>query len=630
MSTRTRKASAAGAAAPSGAAKQARGKKQAKGADDVQQRDQDEAAQGQLVPAECPPCPPQTVDLEVETLRVHVHIETPPGSQDVRRATRRSTQPTPTPTSTQGATDATGDQGEAAGAAGQGMEFTTTTTTTHGDTLTKEGRAGLRRQLRTMPSAVRPIVEGVLHNMHLDESQEPQVPASLPSTQVTDITDTQPLEEDLALAEEEPEQAEPPSQRTTRRGSARAPAEPQVSEPVTTHKAGGAYEDVDKHPEVQQRAPQQESARAEDEHMEEQFEEAQEHMAADEEAERQLEEAEEVGGTPGTGGAEGGDEDMEEAEREEEVEAPSPTPARGRKGGRGGILSKAAEAAAGVARNLLGTRTLPPTKRTAARVAAKDKATTKQSRGAAAAPADGVTKPTGRRGAAAKAAAAQAEEAELPEHEEEQEEEAPEAVAAGPSKAAAAAPAGAETQDAEAGTAPAPSKGAAGAGPSKAAAPGVAKGRVTKKGAKKGAVRGGKGKGAAARAAPRMQRRGAASKPRVSSSLKAGLVFPVSRVRRHLKGMLPEHRIGAGAAVYLAATLEYLTAEVLELAGNVARDFKAKRITPRHIQLAVRNDEELNKLLHDVVIADAGVVPHIEPQMFSQKGKKGGGPQHQK
>jgi histone H2A len=94
--------------------------------------------------------------------------------------------------------------------------------------------------------------------------------------------------------------------------------------------------------------------------------------------------------------------------------------------------------------------------------------------------------------------------------------------------------------------------------------------------------------------------------------------------------MLPEHRIGAGAAVYLAATLEYLTAEVLELAGNVARDFKAKRITPRHIQLAVRNDEELNKLLHDVVIADAGVVPHIEPQMFSQKGRKGGGQHEQK
>ncbi len=58
-----------------------------------------------------------------------------------------------------------------------------------------------------------------------------------------------------------------------------------------------------------------------------------------------------------------------------------------------------------------------------------------------------------------------------------------------------------------------------------------------------------------------------------------------------------------GAPVYLAAVLEYLCAEILELAGNAARDNKKSRIVPRHITLAVKNDEELNKLLGNVTIA---------------------------
>ena len=111
------------------------------------------------------------------------------------------------------------------------------------------------------------------------------------------------------------------------------------------------------------------------------------------------------------------------------------------------------------------------------------------------------------------------------------------------------------------------------------------------------------------------------SKSRTRSS-RAGLQFPVGRIHRFLKEGRYGDRIGSGAPVYLAAVLEYLAAEILELAGNAARDNKRSRINPRHIQLAIRNDEELNMLLKDVSIAQGGVLPNIHAVLLPNKGKK--------
>ena len=103
---------------------------------------------------------------------------------------------------------------------------------------------------------------------------------------------------------------------------------------------------------------------------------------------------------------------------------------------------------------------------------------------------------------------------------------------------------------------------------------------------------------------------------------RAGLQFPVGRIHRLLRKGNYAERVGAGAPVYMAAVMEYLAAEVLELAGNAARDNKKTRIIPRHLQLAIRNDEELNKLLAGVTIAQGGVLPNIQAVLLPKKSEK--------
>ena len=107
-----------------------------------------------------------------------------------------------------------------------------------------------------------------------------------------------------------------------------------------------------------------------------------------------------------------------------------------------------------------------------------------------------------------------------------------------------------------------------------------------------------------------------------TKSSKSGLQFPVARVERMVKLGKYAKRIGEAACVYLTAVVEYMVAEVLEQAGNATRDARRKRVVPRTLMLAIRNDEELNEFLRGVTIPDSGVIPLIHKSLFKKKNKK--------
>ena len=105
---------------------------------------------------------------------------------------------------------------------------------------------------------------------------------------------------------------------------------------------------------------------------------------------------------------------------------------------------------------------------------------------------------------------------------------------------------------------------------------------------------------------------------RKSVHSRCDLTFSVARCARLIRRDRNNTRIGLGAAIFAAAVLEFLTAEILLLAGDAAEAHKKKTILPRHIMIAMRTDEEFSKLFHTVLIAEAGVPLRFPSMLRSQ------------
>ena len=99
------------------------------------------------------------------------------------------------------------------------------------------------------------------------------------------------------------------------------------------------------------------------------------------------------------------------------------------------------------------------------------------------------------------------------------------------------------------------------------------------------------------------RQKGNSAKPSVTTGVKAGLKFPVSRIGRMMRRDRIAKSTGKNSQVVMTAMLEYVSSEILELAGSVALDMNKKRIVPRHLMLAIGGDEELSKLCSSAIFS---------------------------
>jgi len=109
--------------------------------------------------------------------------------------------------------------------------------------------------------------------------------------------------------------------------------------------------------------------------------------------------------------------------------------------------------------------------------------------------------------------------------------------------------------------------------------------------------------------------KGTKADKKVRREFKAGLQMSVSRIKKIYKAANASNKsISDTSAVAIAASLEYLLSEIVELAGNASRDNKLTRITPRHLLLAIANDEELSNILlsKNLILGGGGVIPNIQ------------------
>ncbi|KAL8219092.1 UNVERIFIED_CONTAM: hypothetical protein K2H54_005431 [Gekko kuhli] len=110
-------------------------------------------------------------------------------------------------------------------------------------------------------------------------------------------------------------------------------------------------------------------------------------------------------------------------------------------------------------------------------------------------------------------------------------------------------------------------------------------------------------------------------RPKTSRSCRAGLIFPVSRIERFLRRGDYAERIGSGASVYMAAVLQYLTYDIVDIAGNIAANDHKRRIAPRHLHETIHCDSELQRLLGGTTLPQGRATSKKQQAASTRKGR---------
>lgn len=100
-------------------------------------------------------------------------------------------------------------------------------------------------------------------------------------------------------------------------------------------------------------------------------------------------------------------------------------------------------------------------------------------------------------------------------------------------------------------------------------------------------------------------------KKKIRISSKLDLIFPVSRIRRKLKENIQSERYSVTAAIFLTSVLQYMCAEILDVAGNTMKEIGDKRILPKHLLKGIKCDLELKEFYESVVIPETEFVSKL-------------------